>query len=707
MRLVSTLGRRLGSLPTGRITKWVFLGIWVVILAAAIPLAGKLSGAEKNPATVELPRGAQSTYVAGVAGRFPDGEVSQGIVVYVNPGGITAADRAKAQADRRVFARYAAEPVGQVIPSADGRALQVAVGLSSNSATLATDARQVRDQAQRALPAGLTAELAGAGGNALDAADAEQQTAKAVPAITGIAIAVILLLIYRSPVLWLLPVLNAGAAFALTDAVCYLLARFAGLPVDTGNAEAVTVLVFGISTDYALLLLARYREELRQHDDRHTAMALALRRAGPAVIASAVTVSVSLLCLLAASTGFNYVLGPAAAIGVLCGLAAMTTLLPALLVILGRWVFWPGIPRDGDPRTPARSLWARAGSRIARRPRMIWIGSVLLLGVLSCGALGLKTGLDNEHRFVGHPGSIAGQQMLAAHYHADQVSPVQVVTVPAAADQVMSAIRGVPDVAQVLPPEPSADGTLIMVDAVLSVPSDSQAATTAVTQIRAAVGGIPGADARAGGATAENMDMAQAQAHDRRTVLPLAVAAVFVVLTVLLGALLGPLLLMLTVLLSYFAALGVSWLLFVHVLGFPAVDAQLMLVGFVFLLAFGVDYNIFLVSRIRQESARLGHRGGVLNSLAATGGVITSAGVVLAATFSVLDTEPQVAFIEIGILVAVGVLADTFLVRSILVPALALDVGRAFWWPGRLARDPVKEEPPAPRRPSSIRRLTG
>jgi RND superfamily putative drug exporter len=696
MRLVSTLGRRLGSLPTGRITKWVFLGIWVLILAAAIPLAGKLSSAEKNPVTVELPRGAQSTYVAGAVTRFPEGEVSQGIVVYVSSSGITAADRAKAQADRRVFARYAVEPVGPVIPSADGKALEVTVGLSSNSSTLTTDARQVRDQAQRALPAGLAAELTGAAGNALDAADAEQQTTKAVPAITGVAIAVILLVIYRSPVLWLLPVLNAGAAFALTDAVCYLLARFAGLPVDTGNAEAVTVLVFGISTDYALLLLARYREELRQRRDRHTAMALALRRAGPAVIASAVTVSVSLLCLLTASMGFNYVLGPAAAIGVLCGLAAMTTLFPALLVILGRWVFWPRIPHDGDQDTLARSLWERTGFRIARRPRAIWVVSALLLGAVSCGALGLKTGLDNEHMFVGHPGSVVGQQMLAAHYHAGQGDPVQVVAAPAAADRVVSAIRGVPDVAQVLPPEHSTDGTLVMVDAVLSVPSDSQAATTVVTRIRAAVGGIPDADARVGGATAENMDKARAQAHDRRTVIPLVVAVVFVVLAVLLGALLGPLLLILTVLLSYSAALGISWLLFVHVFGFPAVDVQLMLVGLVFLVAFGVDYNIFLVSRIRQEVARLGHRGGVLNGLAATGGVITSAGLVLAATFSVLGTAPQIAFIEIGILVAVGVLIDTFLVRSILVPALALDVGRAFWWPGRLARDAIEEPSSSP-----------
>jgi RND superfamily putative drug exporter len=690
MNFSSEPSSRPGRFPAGRIAKWVVLGIWILVIVAAIPLAGKLSGAEKNKDTVELPRGAQSTYVAGVADRFQDGNISMGIVVYVRSSGITAADRAKAQADRTVFAGYAVKPVGTVVPSGDGKALQVTVALSNTSnKTLTTDARQVRAQAQRALPPGLTAQLTGPAGSALDASDAQQQSAKAVLLVTVLVVAVILLVTYRSPLLWLLPLLNAGAALAVSEAVSYLLARFAGMPVDTGTAAIVTVLVFGVSTDYALLLLARYREELRRRQDRHAAMAEALRRAAPAIIASAITVSVSLLCLLTASMGFNYVFGPAGAIGVLCGLVAMTTLLPALLVILGRWVFWPRIPRDGDPDPIAQSLWTRMGSRIVRRPRTIWVGSVVVLGAVALGGLGLKTGLDNEHSFVGHPGSIVGQQLLADHYHAGQTNPVQVVAGPSAAGQVATAVRGVPGVAQVLPLERSTDGQLIRVDAVLSVPSDSQAASSAVAKIRAAVGAIPGANAQVGGTTAKNIDKDQAQAHDRRTVIPLVVVVVFVVLTVLLGALVGPLLLMLTVLLSYFAALGISWLLFAHVFHYGAIDVQLMLIGFIFLVALGVDYNIFLMSRIRQEVDRLGHRAGVLSGLSATGGVITSAGAVLAATFAALTGAPQVAFIEIGILVAIGVLIDTFLVRSVLVPALALDVGRAFWWPGRLAHNAV------------------
>jgi RND superfamily putative drug exporter len=568
-----------------------------LVLVAAIPLAGKLSGQEKDPVTVELPRGAQSTYVAQVAQRFPDGNVSQGVVVYVDPGGINAADRAKAAADRAAFARYAVQPVGQAAASADGKALLVTVALNSSSKTLTTDARQVRAQAQRALPPALTAQLTGAAGNALDAYDAQQQSTKAVLLVTILVIAAILLLTYRSPLLWLLPLLNAGAAVAVSEAVCYLLARFFGMPVDSGTIVVVTVLVFGVSTDYALLLLARYREELRRYEDRHMAMAVALSRAAPAIIASSVTVSLSLLCLLTASMGFNFVLGPAGAIGVLCGLIAMITLLPALLVILGRWVFWPRIPHDGDLDPLPQSLWTRMGSRIVRRPRTIWVTSALVLGALACGALGLKTGLDNTHSYVGHPGSIVGEQMLADHFPAGQPDPVQVVASPGAADQVVSAIRGVPGVARVLPIDHSADGTLIRADAVLNVASDSPAAEAAVSRIRSAVGALPAANAQVGGTTAKNMDKAQAQAHDRRVVIPLVIIVVLAVLIVLLRALVGPLLLMLTVLFSYFATLGISWLLFAHVFNFGAVDVQLMLTGLIFLVALGVDYNIFLVSR--------------------------------------------------------------------------------------------------------------
>jgi RND superfamily putative drug exporter len=689
--LIRKIGAGLIALPTGRLSKWLVVIVWLAIVFASVALAGKLSGAEKNKATVEFPRGAQSTFVTGVAKQFPNGKIALGLVVYERDSGITAADRAKAQADRPAFAASAAGPVSPAITSPDGKALLVTVPLRDNS-TLATDAARVRTQAQGDRSAGRTVQLTGPAGSALDASDAQKQTDRAVTGIAVLVIIVILLLTYRSPVLWLLPLLNVGAALGVTEAVSYLLAKHAGLTIDTGNTAVITVLVFGIGTDYALLLLARYREELRSHADPHAAMAVALRRAAPAIAASAAIVGLSLLCLTAAHMGFNHVLGPVGAIAVVAGLVTVTTLLPALLLILGRWVFWPRIPHNGDQHSASGSVWERTGSRIVRRPRLVWVSSTLILAAVALGSIGLKTGLNEQHSFVGSPGSIAGQNLLAAHFHAGQSDPVEVVANARAAAPVGAALGRVPGVAQVQAPVRSDDGRLVLIDAVLTSPPQSAGATSAVQQIRTAVRGIPGADAAVGGITAVRLDEAQAQTHDRNIVIPLVLAVVLILLMVMLRAIVAPLLLIGTVLLSYFAALGISWLLFTHVFGFPAVDVQLKLIGFLFLVALGVDYNIFLVFRIRQEVTRHGHRHGVLNGLAVTGGVITSAGLVLAATFLTLTTAPQVAFIQIGVMVAIGVLLDTFLVRSVLVPALALDVGRRFWWPSALARD---TRPPA------------
>lgn len=693
MRWKSTVAR-IGRLPAGRLSKWLVLVAWIVVVAAALPLGRQLSSVESNKATVELPRGADSTFVAGVLDRFPDGQTATGLVVYVNNNGIDSTDQTKAEADRTAFAAVASGPVGKVITAPDGKALLVTVPLHNDEKTLPKDAKTVRDQARSDLPGGLTVQLSGPAGNALDASDAQAQNEKSVTLITVLVIAVILLVTYRSLVLWLLPLICVGCAYGVTQGVTYLLARFAHLAVDTGNAAVVTVLVFGVGTDYALLLLARYREELWVTEDRHAAMAEALRRAGPAIAASAVTVSLSLLCLTAAHMGFNFILGPAGAIGIICGLIAMVTLLPALLVILGRWIFWPRVPRHGDLRPAVETSWAKLGARIVRHPRLVWLGSTLVLAALACGTIGFRTGLDTSHMFVGHPGSIVGQQALTDHFHADQSYPVQVVVNAGAAEETSAALKTVPGVASVQPVKLSTDGALARIDAVPADPPGSTAANDTVGRVRDATRGIAGADAHVGGDTALTLDKAAAQAHDRKVVMPLVLAVVFLVLALLLRALVAPILLMATVVLSFFAALGVSWLLIDHVFQFQAADDQLILIGFIFLVALGVDYNIFLVSRIHQAAAQQGHRAGVLTGLTATGGVITSAGAVLAATFLALTRAPQVAFIEIGILVAVGVLVDTFIVRSILVPALALDVGHPFWWPGKLRRRPVVEPEP-------------
>ncbi|MFE7241103.1 MMPL family transporter [Streptomyces sp. NPDC057582] len=676
---------RLLKLPGGRKGKWLTLITWLIIVVASVPLAGQLSDIEKDELTIELPRGAESTDVAGLADRFADGKISLGIVVYVRDSGLTAEDKAKVASDIKEFASFAAGEVGPARPSDDGKALTAFVPLDKEDSTaLADNAEKVRDRATADRPDGLEAKLTGPAGNSLDAADARESTGRALTLITVLVVAALLLITYRSAILWLLPLLTVGVAFLTTQAVSYLLAKGFGLTVGGGNEIVVTALLFGVGTDYAMLLLARYREELRVHEDRHEAMQTAVRRAVPAIAASAATVSIGLLCLTQADVGFNYTLGPAGAIAIICGLAAMTTLFPAVLVILGRWVFWPNVPRAGVAAKNANHrLWDRVGGRISRRPRLVWIGSALVLTVLALGSLGLKTGLDDEHLIVGKPGSIAGQELLADHYPAGQSRPAEVISKAGAAPAVAAALKGIDGVAEVAAPEKSTDGTLASTRAVLKDSPDSAAAARTVDRIRTAVHAVPGADAQVGGPTAMAQEKTEAQAHDRKVVIPLVLAVVFLILVVLLRALVAPLLLMATVVLSYFAALGISWQLFQHVLGFPAVDIQVMLIGFLFLVALGVDYNIFLIHRIREEVGHRGHRAGVLSGLTSTGGVITSAGAVLAATFAALTTAPQVAFIEIGIVVAIGVLIDTFLVRSVLVPALALDVGRTFWWPGR------------------------
>ncbi|MER7772838.1 MMPL family transporter [Kitasatospora sp. NPDC096140] len=681
------------GLPGSRVGKWLVLVAWIIATVVSVPLGAKLSGVEKNSVTVELARGAESTNAANAADNFPDAKISNGIVVYVRDSGVTEADKAKAEADRKAFGDWAVGPVQAVSTSSDGRALSVVVPLDSNTTKLPVDAEKVRDQATGNLPDGLTAKLTGPAGSSLDAADAAKSTGHVLTLVTIVVVAGLLLYTYRSPSLWLLPLLTVGFAFALSRGLTYVMAEVTGVTVDSGNGIVVTALLFGVGTDYAMLLLARYREELYEHEDRHVAMKIALRRSVPAIGASAATVAIALLCLLAADMGFNYTFGPAGTLAVICGFIAMTTLLPALLVILGRWIFWPAIPRPGAPLTGRRAkaarngtVWDRIGTRISRRPRTVWLTSALLLGVVAFGSVGIKTGLDDAHVVTGKPGSVAGQELLAAHFPAGRTKPVIVISDTGAATAVAAAVKGVDGVAEVSAPKASNDGSQTMVRAVLKDAADSPAAVAAVERIRTAAHAVPGSNALIGGPTAIEQDKEIAQAHDRKLVIPLVLAVVFLILIVLLRALVAPVLLMLTVVLSYFAALGISWQLFDKVFHFPAVDIQVMLMAFLFLVALGVDYNIFLLHRIREEVGALGHADGIRRGLSATGGVITSAGAVLVATFGALTASPQTAFIEIGTMVALGVLIDTFLVRSVLVPALAIDTGRKFWWPGRLSR---------------------
>jgi RND superfamily putative drug exporter len=518
---------------------------------------------------------------------------------------------------------------------------------------------------------------------------------------------VMLLITFRSPTLLLVPLLSVVAALFTAQALIYLLAQHAGLTVNGQSAGILTVLVFGAGTDYALLLVARYREELHHHEDRHEAMARALHRAGPAVLASGATVVLSMLVLLTAEMNSTRGLGPVAAIGVAVALLAMTTLFPALLVIFGRWIFWPAIPHFGAPDRIETGLWARAGRRMALRPRMVWSATAAALVICSLGLIQLRAeGISNADAFTGKPDSITGQEVSAQYFPAGSGDPLVVVSNQAQARQVGEAVagtRGVVPTSLGLPPgtKPSHEGKVLF-EATMTAPADSEAAKQTVERVRDAVHAVPDADAQVGGGTAALLDMDKATTHDNILIIPLVLAVVLLILCGLLRALIAPLLLVGTVILSFAAALGLSALAFRHVFDYAGESTDFPLFVFVFLVALGIDYNIFLTTRIREEAAHGGTRAGVITGLAATGAVITSAGLVLAGTFAALGTLPMVAFAEIGFTVALGVLLDTFIVRSVLVTSLFLDVGEKVWWPSKLANgEPTDPEARATARPAT------
>jgi RND superfamily putative drug exporter len=689
---------KIAEIPAGSWTKWLVVGFWVVVLVITLPLSSKLTGAEKNDAKAWLPASAESTKVLDLQARFQSPNIYPGVVVYERASGLTAADRAKAAVDARRFAGVHGVVPGQVvgpIPSADGKAIETVVSVNlgkqgwNGAATAADSIRAIAASNTNGLAVHITGPL----GNAADSGKVFKGIDSTLLYSALAVVIVILLITYRSPVLWLLPVISSGVALITAQGVIYLLAAHAGLTVNAQSAGILDVLVFGASTDYALLIVARYREELRRHDRRHAAMAEALRRAGPAIIASGSTVIVALLTLLAADLQSTKDLGPVLAIGVAVGMLSMITLLPALLVIFPRGVFWPYRPGYGTAEPTTRGLWARVGWSIARRPRLTWITTAVVLGILALGLTGLKAhGLTTAQGFRGHPDSVIGETVLAQHFHAGAGEPVVVIGNQSAAAPLRSALAATPGIAGVTPPRARAGHAYL--EGTLTARPDSQAAYTTIDRVRAAVHGIPGANAEVGGTTAINLDVARASAHDRNLILPLILVVVFLILALLLRALVAPLILTATVVLSFAAALGVSAFFFNHVFGFGGADTAFPLFVFVFLVALGIDYNIFLMTRVREEAIKRDARRGALTGLAATGGVITSAGFVLAGTFAVLATIPATFLTELGFAVAFGILLDTIIVRSVLVTALNLDLGRWMWWPSRLAHkpDPAPEE---------------
>jgi putative drug exporter of the RND superfamily len=685
---------RIAALPCGRRTKYLVLVFWLIVLGLTGPLAGKLMGAEKNDASAYLPTSAESTQELNLQSRFTAKNLNPAVVVYTRSSGLTAADLRKAAADARYFASLPAVQ-GRVtgpIPSADHQAMQTIVGSSLGyNANIEAFINHLRATAARGDP-GLSVHVAGPAASAADQVKIFKGIDTTLLYGTLAVIIVLLLITYRSPVLWLLPIISAGVSLTVAQAVIYLLTKH-GLVVNGQSGGILVVLVLGASTDYALLLVARYREELRRYEDRHEAMAIALRRAGPAIIASAGTVIAAMLCLTIAESADISGLGPVAAIGIAVGLLAMITLLPALLVIAGRWVFWPLRPRYGSAEPTIRGFWARIGRRIAIRPRAVWVTTVVLLACAWLGLIGFKIGaLTTAQSYRGTPASVAAEQVLAKHFPGGAGEPVAVIGNASAASPLHTAMAGTNGIVAVTPPAVK-DG-LVYLQGTLASQPDSPAAAATVDRVRAAVHAVPGADAKVGGGTAITSDVERYATHDRNLIIPLVLFVVLIILGLLLRSVVAAFLLIGTVVLSFGAALGLSALVFRHVFGFAGADTAMPLFVFVFLVALGIDYNIFLMTRVREESKRSGTRLGAITGLGATGGVITSAGLILAGTFATLGTLPLVILTEIGFTVALGVLIDTVIVRSVLVTALTLDIGRWMWWPSRLARpSPVEISP--------------
>jgi RND superfamily putative drug exporter len=679
-----SLGKRIAAIPAGRRSKFVVLAVWIVAIFALGPLAGKLSDEEDNNSVAWLPASAESTTVNELLPEFPAGQTSPAVVVYYRESGLTADDQAKVETDRQVLAGiFPATPPTQSFPSEDGKATIYTVPLPENDDEFMDWVDDIRDQVGEGSQ-GLDVKVTGPAGFGADAFSVFEGIDSTLLLATAIVVAIILLLTYRSPWLWLVPLIAVGLANVLATAVVYIIAKNTGLSVNGQSSGILPVLVFGVGTDYAMLIIARYREELRRHESKHEAMIVALRRAGPAIIASGATVTIGLLCLLVADLNSNRSLGPVGAIGVLAALLAMMTFLPAVLVIFGRRLFWPFVPEFGSASHESSGVWSRVGAWVDRGPRRVWIGTSVALVVLALGLIGLNTNLSFQDGFRNEPDSLKGQELIAASYPAGSAAPTTVIANASATAAVEAAILNTDGVANAFSAGQSFDGDLTSWAVTLNAAPGSQAAFDAVERLRTNVHAVADADALVGGNDATTLDVKIANEHDRRVVMPLVLLVVLIVLGLLLRAIVAPVILVATVVLSFAAAMGFSWIIFDKVFGFAGVDASLPLLAFVFLVALGIDYNIFLMSRVHEEAKTTGTEAGMLRGLAVTGGVITSAGLVLAATFAVLGVLPLVFMTELGFIVAFGVLLDTLLVRSVLVPALTLDIGHVMWWPSKL-----------------------
>jgi len=711
--------RTLARIVSGPRTAWAVLAataVAVVLLFSSLPAS---EGDAAPPSGV--PGASQSAQVTELLSRFPSADTTVGIVVFRHGGDrLDASDLAAV--DSRAAALADLSPTPQAVRpqvSDDGTAALVAVPLEAAAvdADVSGTATTLRDTASADLPTGVDALLTGPVGFQDDVAGSFAGADVRLLLVTVIVVAVLLIVTYRSPVLWIVPLAVVGTADALAGRVAAALAEPLGITIDASISGILSVLVFGAGTNYALLLVARYREELLHRADRHQAMRTAVTSAGPAIAASGGTVALSLLTLLLASLSGNRALGFACAVGVVVAIVFALVALPAALVVCGRGLFWPFVPRASSSAAvghaavghaavghaaagptagveataggatplvgPRRGFWDRLGRGVQRRPVVVAVSAVAGIGVLCLGLGGYAVGLSQTDQLLGDPDSVTAQRVIDESFSAGLTSRTTVLVPSSAADEAVTLAAGTDGVDTATVGETAGD--LTRVDLQLGAEPESADAFATIERLRTGYADAGGrlADALVGGSDATAYDTRVAAQADLDLIAPIILAIVFAILALLLRSLVAPVLLIASVLATFFASLGASTWLFQNVLGFPALDTAVTLYAFLFLVALGVDYNIFLTTRAREESLVHGTREGMVRALASTGAVITSAGVLLAAVFAVLGVLPVVALTQVGVIVCIGVLLDTLVVRTVLVPALVFVTGDVFWWPGR------------------------
>lgn len=674
---------RLAYVTTRKATAWIVLVVAVVLTGLVMAVGSSLGSASSAPDP--LPADAESAQVAELQQSFPGGDVVPAVAVVERTDGLTAEDRAWVAEVSKQWAEIAGNEVSPPIPATDGEALIVAVDVDADvtGLDLTELVDDLRAAAEQDRPDGLTVQLTGGAAFAADISSAFEGADLRLLLVTAAVVALLLILTYRSPLLWLVPLTVIAVADRTASVVTQIVADWIGTGLDGSTAGITSVLVFGAGTNYALLLVSRYREELRRHARHRDALAAAVRGSAEAIVASNLTVVLALLVLVLSVAPNTRSLGLSAAIGLLVALVFALFVLPAALSLFGRGLFWPFVPRDGEEEKSRNGVWFRIARTVESRPAAVLAVSAVILGVLASGLLGVKVGLSQTDQFRVDAESVDGLDTLSKHFPPGAADPVTIIVGADEADEVLATVNGIDGVDSARPSGESGDE--VKITATLEyAPATAESIETVETMREE----LDGTGALVGGSVAKDLDSRDGAVRDLKVIVPLILLVVLVVLFVVLRSVVTPLVLVTISVIATFAALGMGAWISTHVFGFPALDVSTPLYAFLFLVALGVDYTVFLVLRAREETAEHDTVDAMVIAVGLTGGVITSAGIVLASVFAVLGVLPLITLTQVGLIVGLGILLDTFLVRTVVVPAVFALVGDRIWWPAAIARRP-------------------